>query len=298
MSIISSSNKQHLKEFAEDLEKHEIFLLSASIAYTTALALAPFVLILLSVASLLGPEMQQKLSENMASVIGPKAGQAINVVIKSTKEHPSLTSISSIIGFVILVVSASAIFTQLRIALNKINEHKVTPKEGGIKGFIKDKIFSVGLVFGFAFLSVVSLMLSSLMSAIFPGGEGFIWKTVSFFVNFLMFSTIFTLIYHFIPTDKLDWKTCTISGMISTIFYLVGKNLIAIYLGKAAIVSSYGAAGSLIAFLLWVYYTSLTLLASYEFSKVLVLKKVQGTGFEKPLKRPGEGPKGSRYAHV
>lgn len=298
MTLISASTKQHLKEFAEDFDKHEILLLSASIAYTTALALAPFVLILLSVASLLGPEMQQKLSENMASTIGPKAGQAVNIVIKSTKEHPSLTSISSIIGFVILVVSASAIFTQLRIALNKINEHKISPKEGGLKGFIKDKVFSVGLVFGFAFLSVVSLLLSSFLSAIFPGGEGFIWKTVSFLINFLMFSAVFSLIYHFVPTDKLNWKTCIISGMISTVFYIIGKTVIGIYLGKAAIVSSYGAAGSLIAFLIWVYYTALTLLASYEFSKVLVLKEVPGTGFEKPSKGQKEGPRGSRYAHV
>lgn len=298
MSIISSSNKQSLNEFIKDVDKHEIFLLSASIAYTTALALAPFVLILLSVASLLGPEMQQKLVESMTSTIGPKAGQAINVVIKSTKEHPTLSSISSIVGFIILVVSASAIFTQLRIALNKINEHKSTPKEGGVKGFIKDKVFSVGLVFGFAFLSIVSLILSSILSALFPGGEGFIWKTVSFFINFLMFSSVFTLIYHFIPTDKLNWKTCIISGMISTIFYIVGKTVIGFYLGKAAIVSSYGAAGSLIAFLIWVYYIALTLLVSYEFSKVLVLKKVPGTGFERPLKGPGGTSNGSRYAHV
>lgn len=298
MKLISSKTKKYLTEFVEDIDKHEIFLLSASIAYTTALALAPFVLILLSVASLLGPEMQQKLSEAMTSTIGPKAGEAINVVIKSTKEHPSLSSISSIIGFVILVVSASAIFTQLRIALNKINEHKATKQEGGLKGFIKDKVFSVGLVFGFAFLSVVSLILSSVMTAVFPGGEGFLLKTLNFFVNFLMFSTVFTLIYHFIPTDKLTWKTCAISGITSTIFYLIGKGVIGVYLGKAAIVSSYGAAGSLIAFLIWVYYTALTLLVSYEFSKVLVLKKVAGSSSDR-RKLESKGETGRRpYAHA
>lgn len=274
MKHISTSTKHYLKEFVDDIDKHEIFLLSASIAYTTALALAPFVLILLSVASLLGPEMQQKLSESMTSTIGPKAGQAILVVIKSTQGHPSLTSISSIVGFVILVFSASAIFSQLRIALNKINEHKATTEEGGVKGFIKDRVFCIGLVFGFAFLSVVSLLLSSILTAIFPGGEGMLWKSMNFLVNFLMFSSVFTLIYRFIPSDKLSWKTCSISGLISTVFYLMGKNFISLYLGKAAIVSSYGAAGSLIAFLIWVYYTALTLLVSYEFSKVLALKNV------------------------
>lgn len=284
MSFIRPATKQHIKEFGADIDRHEIFLLAASIAYTTALALAPFVLILLSVASLLGPEMQQKLYQNMAETVGPQAGAAILNVVQNTKEHPSLSGLSSIIGFLILLFSASAIFYQLRVALDKINDNEIAKRQAGFKGFVKDRIFSIGLVFGFAFLSVVSLILSSTLAAVFPGGEGFLLKTFSFLVNFILFGTIFTLIYRFVPSQKMLWKTCFISGFVSTIFYLGGKTLISIYLGKASIGSAYGAAGSLVAFLAWVYYTALILLVSYEFSKVLVLKRIDKSHKTRPKK--------------
>lgn len=286
--------KKNFDEFIEDIDRHEIFLLSASIAYTTALALAPFVLILLSVASLLGPEMQTKLYDSMAETVGPQAGEAVLGIVSNTKEHPSLSGLSSIIGFLVLVVSASAIFYQLRVALDKINDNEIAKRQAGFRGFVKDRIFSIGLVFGFAFLSVVSLILSSMLAAVFPGGEGFLLKVFSYIVNFFMFGWIFTLIYRFIPSQKMRWKTCLISGVVSTIFYLAGKSLIGIYLGKASVGSAYGAAGSLIAFLAWVYYTALTLLVSYEFSKVLVLKRV----YQRPPKKPSKAKRSSVYAPV
>lgn len=294
MNFNSSEAKKTLNEFFEDIDRHEVFLLSASIAYTTALALAPFVLILLSVASLIGPEVQQSLYKNMAATVGPQAGEAVFNIVSNTKEHPSLSGLSSIIGFLVLVVSASAIFYQLRVALDKINDNEIAKRQAGFKGFVKDRIFSIGLVFGFAFLSVVSLILSSMLAAVFPGGEGLLIKASSYLLNFFMFGSIFSLIYRFIPSQKMKWKTCIISGIVSTFFYLAGKSLIGIYLGKASIGSAYGAAGSLIAFLAWVYYTALTLLVSYEFSKVLVLKKVD-------QRRQKKGPKTKRsslYAPV
>lgn len=288
MRVNSSIIKNHFNDFLSDLERHEIFMLAASIAYTTALALAPFILILLSVASLLGPMMQEKLYQSMAQTVGPHAGEAVINIVANTKEHPSLSGISSIVGFLVLVISASAIFYQLRVALDKINDNEIAKRQAGFKGFVKDRIFSIGLVFGFAFLSVVSLIISSMLAALFPGGEGFLLKTFSFVVNFVTFGAVFTLIYRFIPSQNMRWKTCFVSGFISTAFYLSGKTLIGIYLGKASVGSAYGAAGSLVAFLAWVYYTALTLLVSYEFSKVLVLKRIgeKGKARSKKSKRP------------
>lgn len=265
--------KKNFRHFADDIDKHEIFTLAGSLAYTTALAIAPFLLILLSVASLLGPEMQEKLYTNLASAIGEKAGQAIIDIVQNTKKNSEFSGISGLIGFIILIVSASAIFAQMRVALDKINEHKVEKDKSGLWLFIKDRFLSMGLVVGFAFLSIVSMMVSTTIALVFTGGEGLFWEAISLFVNFAIFSVLFMAIFRVIPSDKLEWRRCRISGMVSAVFYLIGKNLISLYLAHAGLESSYGAAGSLVAFLAWVYYTTMTLLISYEFTKNMVLYK-------------------------
>ena len=267
--------KEHLKNFVDDVDKHEIFTLSGSIAYTTALAIAPFLLILLSLASLLGPELQEKLYVNLASSIGEKAGQTILDIVQNTRKNSSFSGWSGLIGFVILVISASAIFAQLRVALNKINEHQAEKNKSGLWLFVQDRFLSMGLVFGFAFLSIVSMMVSTTIAVVFTTGEGIFWEIISILVNFVIFSVLFMAIYRVIPSDKLDWRRCRISGMVSAIFYLIGKNLISLYLAHAGLESAYGAAGSLIVFLVWVYYTAMTLLISYEFTKNMVLYKAE-----------------------
>ena len=265
--------KKNFNEFADSIDKHEIFTLAGSLAYTTALAIAPFLLILLSVASLLGPELQEKLYTNLASSIGDKAGQTIIDIVKNTRENSEFSGLSGLIGFVILVISASAIFAQMRVALDKINEHKAAKNKSSIWIFIKDRFLSMGLVFGFAFLSIVSMIISTTIAIVFIGGEGIFWEAISTLVNFVIFSILFMSIFRVIPSDKLEWRRCRISGMVSAVFYLIGKNLISLYLAHAGLESSYGAAGSLVAFLVWVYYTSMTLLISYEFTKNMVLYK-------------------------
>lgn len=265
------NTKKHLKKFIDDVDRHDIFTLSGSLAYTTALALAPFVLILLSIASILTPDIQDKIYLQLASSIGEKAGQTVIDIVQNAKKNSSFSGISGIIGFVILVISASAIFIQLKVALNKINDHDTSKDKSGFWVFIKDRFLSMGLVFGFAFLSIVSLIASTAISVVFQGTEGIFWQGVSLLVNLIIFSVLFTAIFKVIPSDKLDWRRCRISGIVSAIFYLIGKNLISLYLAHAGLESSYGAAGSLVAFLVWVYYSSLTLLVSYEFTRNMVL---------------------------
>lgn len=266
------SLKTKLSTMVTNIDKHEVFMMSGSLAYTTALALAPFMVILLSLSSLLGDEIRSKLINQITSALGEKAGATVLEIVKNASESPTLSSVSGIIGFIVLAFSASAIFTQLRFAFDKINEYQVPSNRTGVWAFVKDKFLSFGLVFGFIFLSIVSLMVSTAFSAIMPGGEGFIWQVISVVVNFVLFAVLFTFIFRFIPSEKLDWKRCMVSGVVSTIFYLIGKSLIGTYLGKAGFENSYGAAGSLVVFLAWVYYTGLTILVSCEFSNNVIIK--------------------------
>lgn len=263
--------KTRFVNLTNELTKHEVFVLAASLAYYTGLALAPFVLILLSLASVLGEDQKTKIFEGFSGAIGHQAGESIRLILDNADKHPQATGLSGIIGFAILLISASAIFSQLRYALNKVNEHKYEAHEESWMGFLIDRLFSIGLLLGFIFLFIASLMLSTALTVVLPGGEGFFWQTVTFVSNFAIFALLFAAIYRFVPSDKMGWKKCLIAGTTSAFFFMVGKTLIALYLGSTAIGSAYGAAGSLVVFLVWVYYSSLTLLVSYEFTNSIIL---------------------------
>lgn len=266
--------KSRFRNFIKNTGKHEILTLAASLAYTTALALSPFVLIFLSIASLLGSELQKKLFVQLSSSIGEKAGNSIVEIINSAKDNSELSSLSGIVGLFILAISASTIFIQLRISLNKIDEYQENNSASGLWRFFKERFLSIGFVFGFIFLLILSFLASTFIAMVYTTQSGLFWKLSSLVIDFVIFSFLFTAIYRFIPSAKLQKKRCRISGAISAIFYLLGKNLVSLYIAKAGIESSYGAAGSLVAFLVWVYYITLTFLISYEFSNnILSFKK-------------------------
>lgn len=258
---------EKLKQLMLNIDRHEVFIMAAALAYTTSLALAPFVLIILALLSVLNFDMQEKFLSQLGSALGPETESAVSSVVQNLNGNTKISEISGLVGFVILVISASAIFTQLQIAIDKINEYTLPEHKNGFLVYLKNKFLSLGLVLGFAFLSIVSLMVTTFITMLYPSEQVLFWKAISEIVNFLLFAFLFTAIYRFVPSDRLSWRESSISGLISTLFYLLGKGLISSYLASAGLASMYGAAGSLVVFLAWVYYTSLMILLSYEISK-------------------------------
>ncbi|AFY00582.1 YihY/virulence factor BrkB family protein [Bdellovibrio bacteriovorus] len=264
--------KQRFSSFLDQISKHEVFILSSSIAYTTGLALAPFVLILLSLATLFGDATRDKIFAGFSDVVGQQASGSIKMIVENAEKNPQGTGISGAIGFIVLLVSASAIFSQLRYALDKINEHKATEKEQGMMGFVKDRFLSMGLLLGFVFLTITSMILTTTLTLVLPEQDGWFWQSLVFVITLMVFSLLFTAIYRFVPTDKASWKRCAVAGVTSAVFFNIGKTLIGLYLGTAGLEKSYGAAGSIVVFLAWVYYSGLTLLVSYEFANGVLLR--------------------------
>src|SRR5688572_28530246 len=154
---------QRVGQFWSDIGKHQIFTLTGSIAYTTALSLAPFILIVLSIASLLGQGFQNKIYTELSALLGGEAGNAVKLVVENADNSQGVTTFSGIVGLIILAVSASAVFTQLRTSLDAINETPAAKHSSGFMGFLKEKFFSVGLVFGFIFLLIPSLTMTTLI---------------------------------------------------------------------------------------------------------------------------------------
>lgn len=261
------------------IDKHEILYLSAAIAYTTALALAPLLLIALTLLSLLSPQWQQSLALELISFFGREVGEIIEVIVTKATEHDSFRGLSGFVSFAVLAISASAIFSLLRSSLDKINEHQsaaIDPKIPApqlafdLRSFLRDRLFSVGLVFAFIFLLIASLIMTTALTILFKNRMGMFWEGISVASNWLVFTVLFSAIFRFIPSARFGWMRCLQSGICATVFFLIGKHLTAIYLAKAAVGSAYGAAGSLVVLLVWLYYTSLTLLLSYEFTTTIL----------------------------
>jgi len=254
------------KRFIARISQHELLILSASLAYTTALALAPFLIIVLAILTFLPLDLRHQLVHQLATLLGSEAGDALTMIITEAKKESHLTGFAGALSALVLAVSASAIFRQIRIALDKVQEHKTNLSQpSGWKTFLTQEVFSIGLVFGFIFLLITSLVITTAIAATFRGSTGLLWQFISLFTNLVLFSTLFTAIFHFIPTDKLPWRRAWGAGLVATAFFLVGKQAIGFYLGRSAVGSAYGAAGSFVVLLVWLYYTAITLLLSYEF---------------------------------
>jgi membrane protein len=256
-----------LYELFDSVYHHEAFMLSGSLAYTIALALAPFFIIMLTTLSLLDGGSQQFVVAELTGVLGPQAGEALKAITSNAEKEIHFAGISGIISFVVIAVSASAIFSQLRVALDIINDYRA-PQEPGSRwrSFFKQRVFSVGLVFAFILLMIVSMVVTTVLGVVFRGADGIIWQSVFAVGNFLVFSLLFSAIFRFIPSERRPWSRCVFSGITATLFFLLGKYLIGLYISHSAVGSAYGAAGSLIVLLVWLYYMSFSLLISYEFS--------------------------------
>jgi membrane protein len=263
-----------LKETAADWGKHNAARLAAALAYYTLLSLAPVVVIAISVVGLvLGQDAARgHLAGQIAAVVGPDAARSIEAVIANARA-PSRGIVSSAIGVIVLLFGASGVFGELQATLNTI--WNVEPKPGrGLKGVIQDRFFSFTMVLGVAFLLLVSLIVSAglsavghLFSTLLPGGN-VVWQILNALISIAVIALLFALIFKVVPDIEIKWRDVWLGAFLTAILFSVGKFLLALYLGRAGMTSSYGAAGSLVALAVWVYYAAQILFLGAEFTQV------------------------------
>jgi membrane protein len=196
----------------------------------------------------------------------------------SNAETPGTGVLSTILGLVVLLFGASGVFGELASALDIIWE--VAPKpDRGIIGTIRDRLFSFAMVMGVAFLLLVSLILTTALAALgrffestLPGGE-VAWQVLNFVLSFAIVSALFAITFKVVPDVKVPWRHVWVGAVMTAFLFSVGKFLIGLYLGKASIASSYGAAGSLVLLVVWVYYSSSILFFGAEFTRVYTFRR-------------------------
>lgn len=263
---------QWLELLADNIDRHDTLRYSAAISYTTALSIAPFILVVLSIVAFLNLGIQSDILLNLYGFIGEDTAKALDIVVTNTKAT-QLTSISGFLSLFLLAFSASALFAQLRTSLDLIALHQIPPQPFNFLKFIEQRVLSIVWVFAFILIIIFSIFLTIVMRTYYMPTNLVAASVTAFLMNFILFVIAFMLLYRFVPTNKVTWNRCLISGAISSVCFLIGKYLIGIYLSHTIVSNSVGAVGSIIVFLIWVYYVSLVVLISYECTNVFFERK-------------------------
>jgi membrane protein len=251
--------------------------LGASLAFYTLLSLAPLLIVLIAVAALaFGSQAARgQLAWQIQNLVGPEGAKAIQALLQASYK-PSAGIIAAILGFLTLLWGASSVAVELRDALNTI-WHVPSSDETrieSIRHFMRDRLYGFALVLGVGFLLFVSLLLNAFIAA---AGRYFgqylavpeaVLQAVTSVVSFVVITILFAAIYKVLPNVHLKWSDVIVGAAFTSFVFTLGKQLIALYLGKASIGSAYGAAGSLVIALVWVYYSAQLFFLGAEFTKV------------------------------
>jgi membrane protein len=248
---------------------------SAALAFYTIFSIAPVLLIAVGVASFfLAPETATtRIVDEMEKLVGAQGANAVRQVIESSRGFgKGLWAVS--VGIVTLITGATAVFGELQSALNRIWDVEAKPDRGVIMSLIVDRLRSFSIAVCVGFLLLVSLVISAVISGLqnymnnWLPGVPWIWQTANLVTSFLVVAALFAMIYKFLPDVVISWKDVWIGAAVTALLFSAGKYLIGIYLGRTATASAFGAAGSLVVLLFWVYYSALISFLGAEFTQV------------------------------
>jgi len=256
--------------------------IGAALAYYTIFALAPGLVIVMALAGLmLGPGAESQIIGQFHELIGEQGATAIEATVRSARNE-TLGATGTALALIPLVFGLWGVFGELQDGLNTI--WGVTPKPGRrIRDILKERFWSFAMVVGIGFVLLVSLVLSAWLAAVgtyvgslLPAPAAGL-EALNFVISFVVITGSFALIFKLLPDVRIAWRDVWLGAAVTSLFFTVGKFLIGLYLGKSAVASAYGAAGSLVIIVVWVYYSAQILLLGAEFTKVWT--KRRGSGF-------------------
>lgn len=256
--------KKFVFTFADRFTDCHTMTWAASVAFYTCFSLAPLLLISLTLIASINLELQQVFMNEVKSLVGPTAAVAARSVVRSARDGFDIMSLAGILGTITLILSSGLIFGEMRAALTQIFGHDPEPEDLNLfkatLAYLKSRLLHVGLAFGFIFALMVSLLISTALNTVIrigliPHGEGAFLINIIF--SILLYVVLFTGIFHFLPFPRIPLKDSLMAGILTSILFAIGKELVGLYLSRSAITTSYGAAGSIVVLLAWVYYSTI-----------------------------------------
>ena len=268
-----------LQAAAADWVEDKAAQMGAALAFYSVLSLAPIVVIALSIVSLfIDPKTATaQFLTQMESMVGSEGAKAIQGMLENAQE-PKTGAVAAVLGIVTLLFGASGVFGQLQEAMNNI-WNVPAKKSGGIWGMVRSRFLSFAMVLGTGFLLLISLLLSAVIAGL--GQQlGHMWpalEPLSHFANevatFLAVTLLFALMFKLLPDTRVEWRDVWVGAVLTAVLFTVGKLLIGLYLGKSAVGSAYGAAGSLVVLLVWIYYSAQILFFGAELTHAIAERR-------------------------
>jgi membrane protein len=269
---------QLIKQTIEEWQKDEAPRMGASLAYYALFSLAPLLVIVIAIVGFVykGDTVGQ-IQKQVQSLVGADAAKTIAAAIHNagTFGHGL---IATAVSFIILSLGATGVFSELHTAMNKI--WKVPRREHGfILGVVREKFAAFTMVLGIAFLLLISMIVSAVLSAVtayfnyLVPGATFVWHIVDLMVSFGVVTLLFALLFRYVPDERVTWRDVWIGAVATALLFDIGKFLIGFYIGKSSVGSMFGAAGSVVVILAWVYYSSQLVFFGAEFTHVYAIHR-------------------------
>lgn len=249
--------------------------MGAAISYYTVFSLAPLLVIVIAIAgAIFGREaVQGEIVGQLQGLIGREGAVVVQGLIKSASERDR-GLVAGGLGLIVLLVGATTVFAELQSALDRIWHVPEKAKPSGVWAVLRARVLSFGLILGLAFLLMVSLIVSTGISAFgawagarMPGWE-LLLQGLNMLLSVAITAVLFSMIFKFMPSVRIAWRDVWVGGAVTAVLFEAGKFLIALYLGKSGVDESFAAAGSLVVLLAWVYYAAQIFLLGAEFTKV------------------------------
>ncbi len=252
--------------------------LGASLAYFTLFAIAPILLVATSIAGMVfGPAaVRGEIVGQLDHLVGREGALVVQGLLEAAARRPS-GFLPTLIGGVTFLVAATGAFLELQVAFNTIWRVKPRPS-GHLYAFVMDRVRSFGLVVAIGFLLLVSLSVTAALAALnawlfnLSTANAWLWTIVNTLVSVVVTTGLFALLFRFLPDVRLRWRDVTTGAAVTAVLFTIGQQVIGLYLGRSSIAASYGAAGSMMILLLWVYYSCQIVLFGAEFTRVWAVR--------------------------
>ncbi len=270
------------------------FQLAGALSFYTLLSLAPLLLVVVAAAGLFWGQtaVRGQLTGQFEQLMGHEGAAVISTIIANAS-NTSSGILSMVIGLVTLLFGATTVFVQLQSSLNQIWNVRVTKRRNAIWGFLRIRLLSMAIVLGMGFLLLVSLVISAALAAFkeqmdaLISGVPWLWELLNFAISLGVVTVLIAMIYKYLPDVRIAWGDVWVGALVTAGLFGVGKFLIGLYLGHASVGSAYGAAGSLVVLLVWVYYSALILFFGAELTQVLLRHRgheIQPAPYAEPLR--------------
>jgi membrane protein len=250
------------KQFLED----EVLIRAASVAFFAALSLAPLVLLFVGLSELIGSSTQQQMIRGVESSVGPQARRVVEGIAVRGRKRVDHASWTLAVTGVVLLFSASGVLAALQAGLNRVWHVKAKPGHG-VRNWLRKRLLSMAMVLAIGFLLLLSLILTSVLSILIPP-SGWGLRLVNAVSSLVVFVLLFAALFKVLPDVEIAWRDVWFGAVVTGLMFAVGKYFTGQYIARADYSSSYGAAGSIVVILIWVFYGSLILLIGAEVTQV------------------------------